>query len=222
MVASFFTVNNQTFSDYRSPAIHIVLSSKLLMFFNTSHIESPFDDKRQLQDFLANVNRNFPQLILKNTVDNNLILQREWKILISTKSVMVYGFSLFNTFLIILFIAICTMLFVGSIFRFSWLQQNTVIRTKKSKRLYQCQIDEIKILRMLQVERNGQILRQKYKEIAKNLYTFFGVPRENQICQLFRADFALSNDIFMMNLAEMDRWRKENKRANNIRLHELI
>ncbi|MCP9261955.1 hypothetical protein DINM_005261 [Dirofilaria immitis] len=118
MVASFFTVNNQTFSDYRSPAIHIVLSSKLLMFFNTSHIESPFDDKRQLQDFLAKLPTTDP----KNTVDNNLILQREWKILISTKSV--------------------------------------------------CQIDEIKILRMLQVERNGQILRQKYKEIAKNLYTF--------------------------------------------------
>ncbi|OZC11218.1 hypothetical protein X798_01634, partial [Onchocerca flexuosa] len=88
MVASFLAAYNLTFDDSRSSAIHIVLPSKLLMFFNRSNIESPFDNKKQLQDFLATVNRNFPQLILTNVAGSNLMLQHEWKILISTKSVV--------------------------------------------------------------------------------------------------------------------------------------
>uniref|UniRef100_A0A8R1XNB3 Uncharacterized protein n=2 Tax=Onchocerca TaxID=6281 RepID=A0A8R1XNB3_ONCVO len=210
MVASFLTAYNRTFDDSRSSAIHIVLPSKLLMFFDRNNIESPFDNKRQLQDFLATVNRNFPQLILKNVAGSNLMLQHEWKILISTKSVMIYGLSLFNTILIILFIATCTILFVGSIFRFSWLQHNAAIRAKKYKRIYQYQIDNIRMLRMLQAERNGEALRQKYKEVAKNLYAFFGIRRQEQIYQkkFFKPDSALPNDIFMMNLTETERWRK--------------
>ncbi|VDK72320.1 unnamed protein product [Onchocerca ochengi] len=66
------------------------------------------------------------------------------------------------------------------------------------------------MLRMLQAERNGEALRQKYKEVAKNLYAFFGIRRQEQIYQkkFFKPDSALPNDIFMMNLTETERWRK--------------
>ncbi|EJW82461.1 hypothetical protein WUBG_06629, partial [Wuchereria bancrofti] len=50
---------------------------------------------------------------------------------------MVYRLSLFNTVLIILFIVICTVLFIGNVFRFSWLQTSTVIEAKERKRMYQ-------------------------------------------------------------------------------------
>ncbi|OZC11217.1 hypothetical protein X798_01633 [Onchocerca flexuosa] len=124
--------------------------------------------------------------------------------------IMIYGLSLFNTILIILFIATCTILLVGSIFRFFWLQHNAAIRAKKYKRIYQHQIDDIRMLRILQTERSRQALWQKYKEVAKNLYTFFGIRRQEQIYQkkLFKPDSALPNDIFMMDLTGSERWRK--------------
>ncbi|KAL3994538.1 hypothetical protein ACH3XW_22130 [Acanthocheilonema viteae] len=198
MVVSFLTAHNLTFSGSRSPAIHIVLSPNLLVFFNGSDIVSPFSDKRQLQDFLAIMSRKFPQLILTNAAGNNLMLQHEWKVLISTKSMMVYGLSLFNTILIILFIAACTVLFIGGVLRFFWLRGNALIRAKKHKQMYQCYIDSIKVLRMSEMETtrcNEQTLYQKYTKDAQNLYTFFGIHQQA----------VLPNSIFMMNVTETER-----------------
>ncbi|VIO94349.1 Uncharacterized protein BM_BM1187 [Brugia malayi] len=104
---------------------------------------------------------------------------------------MVYGLSLFNTVLIILFIIICTVLFIGNVFRFSWLQTSTVIKAKKRKRMYQCYVDSIRTMQMLQVEtvgRSREALQQKYIESAQTLYTFFGVHRQT----------TLPNDMFMI------------------------
>uniref|UniRef100_A0A0R3S5W8 Plexin_cytopl domain-containing protein n=1 Tax=Elaeophora elaphi TaxID=1147741 RepID=A0A0R3S5W8_9BILA len=222
MVVSLLTDHNLTFSGSRYPAIHVVLPPNLLVFLNRSDIISPFSDRRQLQDFLTIISRNFPQLILKNRAGNHLMLQHEWKVLISTKSTMVYGLSLFNTILIILFIATCTVFFIASVFRFFRLQGNATIRAKKHRQKYQvsyhevlesitififvtltkleveadgvqiqCYIDSIKALRMSQMETTGrsrQALQQKYIKDVQNLYTLFGIHRQNVL---------LPNDMLM-------------------------
>uniref|UniRef100_A0A1I8EKC3 Uncharacterized protein n=1 Tax=Wuchereria bancrofti TaxID=6293 RepID=A0A1I8EKC3_WUCBA len=100
--------------------------------------------------------------------------------------------------LIILFIVICTVLFIGNVFRFSWLQTSTVIEAKERKRMYQCYIDSIKAMQILQVETVGcsrEALQRKYIESAQNLYTFFGIHRQT----------TLPNDMFMI---EKEQWRK--------------
>uniref|UniRef100_A0A915Q6Z8 Uncharacterized protein n=1 Tax=Setaria digitata TaxID=48799 RepID=A0A915Q6Z8_9BILA len=120
---------------------------------------------------------------------------------------MVYGLFLFNTVLIILFIATCIVLFIGIVHRLSSLQKLTNITMKKYKRIYQHFIDDIGQLRTLQTETAGcsdQTQRQKYLKVRQNLYNFFAIHQQNQMRQLFKADFKSSDGIYMMDFTKTE------------------
>lgn len=118
---------------------------------------------------------------------------------------VLYGLLLLNIIIIILFVAVCVIFFIGGIVRFFRTRKIAKVTIKRWKRNYKCQVTNIKLLRTLRaqmVDNKDEMLHLKLIEIKQNLYQSFGLLRGSNLSQLCSSDFKFDdNEITMVSMA---------------------